>query len=113
MPTLKAVLGLETSCDETAAALVDEGRIVRASVVSSQIDLHARYGGVVPEIASRAHLELIGPVVAEAFESAGSTLNAVDAVAACSGPGLAGALLVGVTAAKALALVAGVPYVGV
>lgn len=113
MVTLKAVLGLETSCDETAAALVDEGRTVRASVVSSQIDLHARYGGVVPEIASRAHLELIGPVVAETFESAGATLDDVDAVAACCGPGLAGALLVGVTAAKALALVTGVPYVGV
>ena len=82
-------------------------------MVSSQIDLHARYGGVVPEIASRAHVELIGPVLAEALEEAGLALGALDAVAACRGPGLAGALLVGVSAAKALALVAGIPYVGV
>jgi len=111
--SIKTVLGIETSCDETAAALVDDGRVVRASVISSQIDLHARYGGVVPEIASRAHLELIGPVLAETFAAEGTSLTDVDAVAACYGPGLAGALLVGVTAAKALALVAGVPYVGV
>ncbi len=111
--SIKTVLGIETSCDETAAALVDDGRVVRASVISSQIDLHARYGGVVPEIASRAHLELIGPVLAETFAAEGTSLTDVDAVAACHGPGLAGALLVGVTAAKALSLVAGVPYVGV
>jgi len=107
------ILGLETSCDETAAAVVDEGRHVLSSVVSSQVDLHARFGGVVPEIASRAHVELIGPVIADALGEAGVDLDDVDAVAACHGPGLAGALLVGVSAAKALALVADVPYVGV
>ncbi|HUV09986.1 MAG TPA: tRNA (adenosine(37)-N6)-threonylcarbamoyltransferase complex transferase subunit TsaD [Acidimicrobiia bacterium] len=107
------ILGIETSCDETAAAVVDDGRIVRSSVVSSQVDLHARFGGVVPEIASRAHVELVGPVFADALGEAGVDLAEVDAVAACHGPGLAGALLVGVSAAKALALVTGKPYVGV
>jgi N6-L-threonylcarbamoyladenine synthase len=107
------ILGIETSCDETAAAVVDVGRIVVSSVVSSQIDLHARFGGVVPEIASRAHVELIGPVIADALGEAAIELSGVDAIAACHGPGLAGALLVGVSAAKALALVADVPYVGV
>jgi N6-L-threonylcarbamoyladenine synthase len=107
------VLGIETSCDETAAAVVEDGRQVRSSVVSSQIDLHARFGGVVPEVASRAHVELITPVVAEALVVAGVELADLDAVAACHGPGLAGALLVGVSAAKALALAADLPYVGV
>lgn len=107
------ILGLETSCDETAAAVVVDGRSVRSSVVSSQVDLHARFGGVVPEIASRAHLELIGPVMAEALTAASTALSDLDAIAACRGPGLAGALLVGVSAAKALALVTGLPYVGV
>jgi len=107
------ILGIETSCDETAAAVVDDGRIVRSSVVSSQVDLHARFGGVVPEIASRAHVELVGPVFADALGEAGVDLADIDAVAACRGPGLAGALLVGVSAAKALALVTGTPYVGV
>ena len=107
------ILGIETSCDETAAAVVDDGRVVVSSVVSSQIDLHARFGGVVPEIASRAHVDLIGPVIADALGEAGTDLDGLDAVAACHGPGLAGALLVGVSAAKALALVADLPYVGV
>jgi N6-L-threonylcarbamoyladenine synthase len=107
------ILGLETSCDETAAAVVDDGRFVRSSVVSSQVDLHARFGGVVPEIASRAHVQLITAVIAEALIEAGCELADLDAVAACHGPGLAGALLVGVSAAKALALAAGIPYVGV
>jgi tRNA N6-adenosine threonylcarbamoyltransferase len=107
------ILGIETSCDETAAAVVGDGRTVRSSIVSSQVDLHARYGGVVPEIASRAHVELIGPVLGEALEQSGVALGALGAVAACRGPGLAGALLVGVSAAKALALVGGLPYVGV
>jgi N6-L-threonylcarbamoyladenine synthase len=107
------ILGIETSCDETAAAVVDDGRIVRSSVVSSQVDLHARYGGVVPEIASRAHVELVNDVIGEALLEAGTTLADVDAVAAVHGPGLAGALLVGVSAAKAIALATGVPYVGV
>ena len=107
------VLGIETSCDETAAAVVADGRAVWSSVVSSQVDLHARFGGVVPEVASRAHVELITPVIAEALVEAGVELADLDAVAACHGPGLAGALLVGVAAAKGLALAADLPYVGV
>jgi N6-L-threonylcarbamoyladenine synthase len=107
------ILGIETSCDETAAAVVEDGRTIWSSVVSSQVDLHARFGGVVPEVASRAHVELITPVVAEALVEAGVDLADLDAVAACHGPGLAGALLVGVAAAKGLALAAGLPYVGV
>ncbi len=107
------ILGLETSCDETAAAVVADGREIRSSVVSSQVDLHARFGGVVPEIASRAHAELVNTGIAEALVEAGVGFEELDAVAACHGPGLAGALLVGVSAAKALALVLGVPYVGV
>jgi N6-L-threonylcarbamoyladenine synthase len=96
------ILGIETSCDETAAALVDGGAI-RSSVVSSQADLHARFGGVVPEVASRRHLELVMPVVREALAEAGASLGDVDAVAVTQGPGLIGALLVGLSAAKALA----------
>ena len=107
------ILGIETSCDETAAAIVDDGRHIRSSVVASQSDLHARYGGVVPEIASRAHVELINDVISQSLLEAGTTLDDVDAVAAVHGPGLAGALLVGVCAAKAVALASGCPYVGV
>lgn len=97
------ILGIETSCDETAAALVTGDGEIRANVVSSQADLHARYGGVVPEVASRRHLELVSPVVREALEEAGATLDDVEAVAVTQGPGLIGALLVGLSAAKALA----------
>ncbi len=107
------VLGIETSCDETAASVIDTDYRVRSSVVSSQIDLHARFGGVVPEIASRAHLERINPVVAEALVEAGVEGRDITAVAATVGPGLVGALLVGVAAAKALAFVWDVPFVGV
>ena len=107
------VLGIETSCDETAAAVVADGRKVLSSVVSSQVDLHARFGGVVPEIASRAHVELLTPVIAEAMLSAGVEADDLDAVAATVGPGLVGALLVGVSTAKALALVWDVPFVAV
>jgi N6-L-threonylcarbamoyladenine synthase len=107
------VLGIETSCDETAAAVVERGRDVRSSVVASQIDRHARFGGVVPEIASRAHVELLTPVVAEALVEAGLSDDEVDVVAATSGPGLIGSLLVGVSAAKAFSLVWDVPFVGV
>ena len=113
-PTLASVvLGIETSCDETAASVVIGGREVRSSVVSSQVDLHARYGGVVPEIASRAHLDLLVPVVAEAMVEAGVEGPDIDAVAATYGPGLIGALLVGVSHAKALALVWDRPFVAV
>ncbi|MBA2474916.1 MAG: tRNA (adenosine(37)-N6)-threonylcarbamoyltransferase complex transferase subunit TsaD [Actinobacteria bacterium] len=97
------ILGLETSCDETAAALVSPGGEVLANVVSSQADLHARYGGVVPEVASRRHLELVVPVVREALAVAGRRLDEVELVAVTRTPGLIGALLVGVSAAKALA----------
>jgi N6-L-threonylcarbamoyladenine synthase len=107
------VLGIETSCDETAAALLMGGDDVLSSVVSTQIDLHARYGGVVPEIASRAHLELLNPVIAQAIVEAGIEDSRIDAVAATVGPGLIGALLVGVSAAKALALAWDVPFIGV
>ena len=107
------ILGIETSCDETAAAVVEHATIVRSSVVSSQIDRHARYGGVVPEIASRAHVELLTPVVAQALVEGGVADHEVEAVAATHGPGLIGSLLVGVSAAKALALVWGVPFVAV
>ena len=107
------VLGIETSCDETAAAVVVGGRDVLSSVVSSQVDLHARFGGVVPELASRAHVELLTPVVAEALVTAGVEGRDLAAIAATTGPGLIGALLVGVSHAKAMALVYGVPFVGV
>jgi N6-L-threonylcarbamoyladenine synthase len=111
--TADRILGIETSCDETAAAVVERARDVRSSVVSSQIDRHARFGGVVPEIASRAHVELLTPVVAEALVEAGVSDHEVEAVAATSGPGLVGSLLVGLSAAKALALVWDVPFVAV
>jgi N6-L-threonylcarbamoyladenine synthase len=107
------ILGIETSCDETAAAVVERAQDVRSSVVASQIDRHARFGGVVPEIASRAHVELLTPVVAQALVEAGLSDSEVDAVAATSGPGLIGSLLVGVSAAKAFALVWDVPFVAV
>ena len=98
------VLGIETSCDETAAALVMGGNDVLSSVVSTQVDLHADFGGVVPEIASRAHLDALNPVVARAIVEAGVDDERIDAIACTVGPGLIGALLVGVSAAKALAL---------
>jgi N6-L-threonylcarbamoyladenine synthase len=97
------ILGIETSCDETAAAIVDDAGGVLSSVVSSQADLHARYGGVVPEVASRRHLELVTPVVREALSEAGVALDRVDRVAVTQGPGLVGALLVGLSAAKGIA----------
>jgi N6-L-threonylcarbamoyladenine synthase len=107
------ILGLETSCDETAAALVTRDGRVRANIVASQAELHARYGGVVPEVASRRHLELVAPVVEEALREAGATLDDVESVAVTRGPGLIGALLVGLSAAKALAWSRGLPLVPV
>lgn len=107
------ILGIETSCDETAAAVVRGGTEVLSSVVSSQVDLHARYGGVVPEIASRAHVELLTPVIAQALVEAGVESSQLTAVAATHGPGLVGSLLVGVSAAKSLALVWDKPFVAV
>jgi N6-L-threonylcarbamoyladenine synthase len=107
------VLAIETSCDETAAAVVEGGYRVLSSVVSSQTDIHATFGGVVPEVASRAHLELVGPVVTEAMARASTGPDDLTAVAATIGPGLAGSLLVGVSAAKAYAWSWGIPFVGV
>jgi N6-L-threonylcarbamoyladenine synthase len=107
------ILGIETSCDETAAAVVMGGSEILSNIVSSQIDIHARFGGVVPEVASRAHLEALIPVVDEAITSAGIDPMRIDAVAATVGPGLIGALLVGVSAAKALSLVWDTPFVGI
>lgn len=107
------ILGIETSCDETAAAVVVDGQRVLSSVVSSQIELHQRFGGVVPEVASRAHLDLIMPVVSQALVEAGVTGPELAGIAATAGPGLVGALLVGVSAAKGLALSWDVPFVAV
>jgi N6-L-threonylcarbamoyladenine synthase len=106
------ILAIETSCDETCAAVV-EGSHIRSSIVASQAALHRRYGGVVPEIASRRHLELVGPAVREALEQAGVTFADLRAVAVTAGPGLIGALLVGVSAAKAYAYAAGLPLIPV
>jgi len=107
------VLGIETSCDETAAAVVMGGNDVLSSVVATQIDLHARYGGVVPEIASRAHVEAMNVVIRQAVSQSGVPIERIDAVAATVGPGLIGALLVGVAAAKSVALVLDKPFIGV
>src|SRR5436190_1353970 len=110
---MAAILGLETSCDETAAALISHHGRIYSSVIASQADLHAKYGGVVPEVASRRHLELVTPVIREALDQAGAELEDVDTVAVTAGPGLIGALLVGVSAAKALAWALRVPLVPV
>ena len=107
------ILGIETSCDETAAALVTQDGEIRANVVSSQAHLHARFGGVVPEIASRHHLQLLAPVLEETLAEAGATLDDVDRIGVTAGPGLIGALLVGLSAAKAIAWGRGLPLVAV
>ncbi|OJT25958.1 tRNA (adenosine(37)-N6)-threonylcarbamoyltransferase complex transferase subunit TsaD [Archangium sp. Cb G35] len=106
------VLGIETSCDETAAALVEDGRRVLSDVVSTQVDIHRRWGGVVPELASRNHVVQVMPVLHEALTRANKTLDDVDLIAVTSGPGLIGALLVGVQVAKSLSLATGKPFVG-
>ena len=107
------VLGIETSCDETAAAVIRDGREIVSSVISSQVPIHKRFGGVVPELASREHLDKIVPVVTEAFERAGVTYKDIDGLAVTIGPGLVGSLLVGVSYAKATAYALGKPFVGV
>jgi N6-L-threonylcarbamoyladenine synthase len=107
------ILGIESSCDETAASVVERGSSTLSSVVASQIATHARYGGVVPELASREHLRAIVPVVRAALAQAGITLADLDAIAVTSGPGLAGALLVGITYAKALAFAQGLPLIAI
>lgn len=107
------ILAIETSCDETAAAVVRNGREVLANIIYSQIDLHTLYGGVVPEIASRKHIEKINQVMAQALKEAGMELSDLDAVAVTYGPGLVGPLLVGVSAAKAVSFASGLPLIGV
>ena len=107
------ILGIESSCDETAAAVVKNGREMLSNVINSQIDIHKKYGGVVPEIASRCHIEAINTVIDEALSDAGVTLSDIDAIAVTYGPGLVGALLVGVSTAKALAYAAKKPLVPV
>lgn len=107
------ILAIESSCDETAAAVVRNGRDVLSNIISSQIELHKLYGGVVPEIASRKHIEKINQVIEEALTEAGVTLKDLDAIAVTYGPGLVGALLVGVAEAKAISYAAGLPLVGV
>ena len=106
------ILAIESSCDETAAAVVRNGREVLSNVISSQIDLHKLYGGVVPEIASRKHIEKINQVIEEALKEAGKPLDDIDAIGVTYGPGLVGALLVGVAAAKAIAWARKIPLVG-
>ncbi len=107
------VLGLESTCDETACAIVADGRRILCNVVSSQIDLHAEYGGVVPELACRRHVDIIIPVIDQALSQAGVTLANIDLIAVAQGPGLIGALLIGLNTAKALSLSLGIPFIGV
>lgn len=107
------ILGIETSCDETSIAIVDDGKTVLSNIVLSQIDLHQKYGGVVPEIASRAHLQTFLPVLEESLAKAQCTMKDIDAIAVTYGPGLVGALLMGVTAAKAIALLQNIPIMAV
>lgn len=107
------ILGIETSCDETAAAVVADGRQVHSNIISSQVDIHKKFGGVVPEVASRKHLEMINPVIQEALDQAGIGFKDLDAVAVTYGPGLVGALLVGVAAGKALAYALDLPLLGI
>lgn len=107
------ILAIETSCDETSVAVVEDGRVIRSNIISSQIEIHKKFGGVVPEVASRQHVESITWIIEEAVEKAGVTLGAVDAVAVTQGPGLVGSLLVGLVAGKALAYSLDVPLIGV
>lgn len=107
------VLGIETTCDETACAIVEDGSRILANVISSQIDLHAEYGGVVPELSCRRHVDVLIPVIQQALNEAHLTLNDIDLIAVAYGPGLIGALLIGVTAAKALSLALNKPLIGV
>ncbi|HLE23816.1 MAG TPA: tRNA (adenosine(37)-N6)-threonylcarbamoyltransferase complex transferase subunit TsaD [Anaerolineales bacterium] len=112
-PKLTRLLGIETSCDETAAAVVEDGRHIASNVVASQVGVHAKYGGVFPEVASRMHIEAVLPVVQEALSQAHIGLEGIDAVAVTRGPGLAGSLVVGLNFAKGLALARGLPLLGI
>jgi N6-L-threonylcarbamoyladenine synthase len=110
---MATILAIETSCDETAAAVVEDRCHVRSSIIASQHDIHEKYGGIVPELASRRHLECIGPVVTEALQQSATTLDGLDAIAVTCGPGLVGPLLVGLCAAKAMAWQLGIPLIAV
>lgn len=112
-PPTARILGIETSCDETSAAIVSDGRVIHANVIASQIDLHAQYGGVFPELASREHVKAIYPIVDQALHQAHLDIQDIDAFAVTQGPGLAGSLVVGVNMAKSLALALGKPLIGV
>ena len=107
------VLGIESTCDETACSIVKDGREILSNVVSSQIDLHREYGGVVPELACRRHVDVLIPIIEESLKQAKATLSDIDLIAVAHGPGLIGALLIGISAAKSLALALGKPFVGV
>lgn len=107
------ILGIETSCDETAAAVVENGRTILSSVVASQVDLHAQFGGIFPEVASRQHIRSIYPVIEQALQNAHMNLSDVDAIAVTRGPGLSGSLVVGINAAKGLSLGSGLPLIGI
>ena len=107
------ILGIETSCDETAASIVEDGRLILSSIVASQVDLHAQFGGVFPEVASRQHIKTIYPVIEQALHQAHMTLSDLDAIAVTRGPGLPGSLVVGMNTAKGLALARGLPIIGI
>ena len=107
------ILGIETSCDETSAAVVEDGCRIISNIVASQIDIHKKYGGVFPEVASRQHVLSISPVIEEAMQKAHMSYDDLDAIAVTRGPGLAGSLVVGMNAAKGLSLTTGLPLIGV
>jgi len=107
------ILGIETSCDETAASVVNDGCQILSNVVASQVDLHAQFGGIFPEVASRQHIRIIYPIVEQALQDAHLSLDDVDAIAVTRGPGLPGSLVVGVNMAKGLALGSGLPLLGI
>src|SRR5512134_2022957 len=107
------ILAIESSCDDTGAAVLLNGRKLLSNIISSQVSVHQRYGGVVPELASRRHLESIVPIVTEALVAAGVTLTGIDGIAVTQGPGLVGSLLVGLSFAKSLSFASGIPLVGV
>ena len=107
------VLGIESSCDETASAVVQNGSSLLSNVIASQIDVHSKYGGVVPEIASRKHMEAIVPVILQALSDAGVSLDDIGGIAVTRGPGLVGSLLIGVSVAKSMAFAKNIPFVGV
>jgi len=113
MKNFGRILAIETSCDETSAAVVEAGRKVLSNVILTQVEIHQKFGGVVPEVASRKHIEWVMPVVDQALKEAGTTIDGLDAIAVTNGPGLVGALLVGVAAAKGLSFASGLPLIGV